>query len=124
MASEDQIARRLLKTGEEIVLIQRGGVMTAALDPATGQPIPIDQFGTSKGWLAVTTNKRVIYGFFGGFGGAKLGGAFPFTRWQDDPRGAAFFNEGIGPEDFCIFVPKTIAPAALHGFLTKAFGND
>lgn len=124
MAREDQVARRQLQGGEEIVFIQRGGVMTGMLDPRTGQPIPIDEFGTGKGWLAATTEHRVIYGYFGSFGGAKLGGQFGFTRWQDDPRGVAFINEGIGPEDICIFIPKTIAPAALHGQLARSLSND
>jgi hypothetical protein len=124
MASEDQVARRQLQEGEDIVFIQRGGVMTAMMDPQTGQPFPIDEFGTGKGWLAATTDNRVVYGYFGSFGGAKLGGQFGFTSWQDDPRGVAFMNEGIGPEDVCIFIPKTIAPAALHGQLSKILGND
>lgn len=120
MANEDRVARRHLQTGEDIVFIQRGGVMTAAIDPRTQQPIPIDEFGTGRGWLAATTTNRVIYGYFGAFGGAKLGGVFPFTRWEDDPRGIAFINEGFGPEDLCVFTPKTIAPEALHAHMNLA----
>jgi len=124
MATENQIARRQLQKGEDIVFIQRGGVMTAMIDPNTGQAFPIDEFGTGKGWLAVTSQSRVIYGFFGTFGGAKLGSQFGFTRWMDDPRGVAFMNESIGPEDVCIFIPKTIAPAAIQAQLSQSLSND
>lgn len=33
-------------------------------------------------------------------------GAFGFTDWKPDPRGVAFINEGLGPEDLCVFVAK------------------
>jgi hypothetical protein len=121
--NEEQLVRKELGTGERIVFIQRGGVMTAALDPQTGEPFPIDQFGTSKGWLAVTSDRRVFYGYFGGLGGAKFGGTFGFSRWDDDPRGLALLNEGLGPVDLCIFVPMTIAPDALRASMNKEFGS-
>lgn len=124
MATEEAVVKQLLQTGERIVLIQRGGVMAAAMDPQTGQPFPIDEFGTSKGWLAVTTDRRVVYGYFGGFGGAKFGESFTFTNWSEDPRGVAFENTGIGLEDICIFIPKTIAPSALHGHMVSEFGQS
>jgi hypothetical protein len=121
MASDQQVAQKYLQPGESIILVQRGAVMTAAIDPSGGM-FPIDNFGTAKGWLAVTDGQRVTYGYLGGMGGAKWGGSFGFTGWKDDPRGVAFINEGIGPEDICIFVPKSIAPGALHGQMAVKFG--
>ena len=122
MATEQQVAQNALQPGETIIFIQRGGVMTAAMDPTTGAPFPIDQFGNDKGWLAAIDSQRVIYGYFGGFGGAKSGGSFNFTGWKDDPRGVAFINEGIGPEDLLIFTPKSVHPGVLHGTMSKKFG--
>lgn len=122
MATEEAVAQRLLEAGERIVFVQPGGVMTAAIDPSTGRLFPIDEFGTGKGWLAVTSDRRVVYGYFGPFGGARFGSAFTFTGWREDPRGLALVNEGIGPEDVCIFIPRAIAPAALHGYMLQAFG--
>jgi hypothetical protein len=123
MATENQVAKRHLTAGEDIIFIQRGSVMTAMLDPASGRPVPIDEFGTSKGWLAVTSEQRGIYGYFAALGGAKFGSSFSFTRWDKDPRGVALINEDIGPIDICVFIPKTISPAAMHGAMAKAFGS-
>lgn len=124
VANEQRVAQSHLQAGEQIVFIQRGGVMTGMRDPATGQPFPLDQFGTSKGWLAVTSNERVIYGYFASLGGAKFESSFSFSDWDDDPRGVAFVSTGIGPIGFCVFLPKTIAPAVLHAIMSKAFGGS
>jgi hypothetical protein len=123
LASESLVVDKQLQPGEIVVFIQKGGVMTAAIDPSSGNPFPIDQFGQEKGWLAVTDSHRAIYGYFSGFGGAKFGGSFGFTGWQDDGRGVALINEGIGPEDLLILVPMTVAPAVLHAAMSKNFGD-
>jgi hypothetical protein len=124
MASEDKVARQHLLRGEEIVVIQRGAVSVGAIDRRTDSVHPMFQAGTSKGWVGVTNERRVIYGSFGRFGSAKFEGAFRFTSWSSDPRGVAFENTGMGPEDICVFIPMTIAPQALHEILGRSSGGD
>ena len=79
---------------------------------------------TSKGWLAATTSWRVLYGYFGAFGGAKWGGSHGFDSWKEDPRGVAFSINEVGPVDLCIFIPKTISPQALQGILASKLNAE
>ena len=122
MATERSVTERLLLDGEHIVFVERGAVVAAATDHATGEMFPIDQFGADKGWLAVTSGQRVVYGYFSSFGGAKHGSSFRFKSWSRDPRGLAF-EAGLGPEDICILMPSVLSPEDLHAQMAGAFGG-
>jgi hypothetical protein len=124
VSDEEKVAKAELAPGESLLFIQRGAVMTAVLDPTSGTPVPVDQFGTSRGWLAVTSMRRLLYGYFGFLGRAKRGGARHIAFWRGDPRGVSFGLEGPGLEDVCLFVPMTISPEVVYAVLSRNLGAE
>ena len=98
MAHEYRIAESHLQPGERMLFVQRGGVTTGVVEP---HPVTLDEFGKSRGWLAVTSSRRLLYGYFTRFGRAKFEHAFGIKRWKEDPKGMAFEIDG-GPIDLVI----------------------